>query len=556
MSGASTPKTATPACSTAGAAKGGRESKSVGETSDKPYAHFRFGPFVDWVELRLTLLNPTQVRYLRAALPPAWASCGEVPYADPAAGASSHTDTVFTIRVQDPKSAHSISRDLRRLQEQFLFAEPPRITGVEVGIDAYARNEHASLVEMAETFHRCHAAPPSDNRRIPGLKGTVGMVESALESRRMNRAALEAGRTLFTGNQSDPLTHRVYIKDGNRARFEVTLIGDAVPFRTLEEWGNFKFEKLSGYFRWRRQPASDHSFGRMLQNAQVALAKRHGAKAERNHRRIHKKTTGADHDLRDEADKALRRLTTVQKRGWPTKSNSQSSRGQAAGISTILPTQVVDLKWNSPSLLSTTQLNFSLQTTTPTPPAAAAQPNTTLTLNPKCCPCTLPPDNNQAVTVTQAQPAAAIPSSAAHLTQGDGHEIDPIDVLIRFLDEYLLSEPHPLPSPLLDSVRHPELIGSTRSGHTSSHDCLVAQHAPLGDPQQATEAGLIALGELGLSCALPSATAHPCSRHAGQFVVPLGHAATLSVVGLPVARGDDQWQPCNLNSMREKVSQS
>ena len=54
MNGASTPMNSTPACSTTGAANVGAGSKGAGGASSKPYAHYRFEPFVDWAELQIT----------------------------------------------------------------------------------------------------------------------------------------------------------------------------------------------------------------------------------------------------------------------------------------------------------------------------------------------------------------------------------------------------------------------------------------------------------------------------------------------------------------------
>jgi len=93
----------------------------------------------------------------------------------------------------------------------------------------------------------------------------------------------------------------------------------------------------------------------------------------------------------------------------------------------------------------------------------------------------------------------------------------------------LREKSQPLPSPWLNTVRHPELVGSTQSGQSVALDHTVAQHAPQDNPLSATDAGLITLGELVLGCALPPVAAVPYPPHAGRHTVVRGRAAIPSV---------------------------
>lgn len=281
---------------------------------DAGYSDYRFTMHLDWVELRVSLIDRTQSHQLQQALPPPW---GQHAFAKAVNGSSSRTDSVFTFRVQDPHSAAQVRRDLDRLQRQYPFAAEPVVTGIEVSFDAHLDGADADLLVMAEHMYRSIADPPSDNRRITGPKGTRGLVESALESRRANMAQLATGQSLVIGNKWDARSVRVYIKDkdGNdrRARAENTLIGDAVPFNTIDGWQQFDFLKLAEHFRWRRSAPAQGLLA-LLRDWPPALASPPSAKARANHERLTKVGTIADRELSDEARLALRRLTTVQRR--------------------------------------------------------------------------------------------------------------------------------------------------------------------------------------------------------------------------------------------------
>lgn len=277
------------------------------------YQDYRFVARLDWIDLRVSLVRPTQSRHLRAALQAfPWGAASHV---DSAAGAAHNTDTVWTIRIQDPRSVHSVRRDLEELQQAYPFLAAPEVTGLEVAFDAYAEGAHADLVAMAEHMLRGLADPPSGNRRIAGPKGTRGLVESARESRHRNRQALTAGMTLHIGSQGDDRSVRVYVKnnlDGQHARLENTFMGTAVPFKRLDEWQHFDFRRLAQYFRWRRTTVMSRVPAVWL-NYPPTLADPPTAHARAQHKRIHRVGTVADRELSDEARRALGKLTTQQR---------------------------------------------------------------------------------------------------------------------------------------------------------------------------------------------------------------------------------------------------
>ena len=341
----------------------------------KRYSDFRFEGFLDWMELRLTLVRPTQTRYLREAIPASWAGGGKAPYVESAGGKECQTDTVFTFRIQDPRSVWIVVYELARLVERFPLARPPEIVGVECGVDAYPTGPGASLVDMAETFYRCLSTPASTNRRITGAKGTKGTAISGSETRRQNRAALRRGQTLVIGNQTDPVAHRVYIKEGTRARYEVTLQGTAVPFTTFDEWAVFGFEKLSNYFRWRMHNEAVHGMTQVLHDRPVTLAGFNAKSSTHRRGRVHRVGTVADHELRDEALKALRRLSTAQRKGARTTRKSSATEASLNEILMDFGSIPVDSPGKAHELLNTTLPKSATPTIAPDPDLHQAQPD-------------------------------------------------------------------------------------------------------------------------------------------------------------------------------------
>ena len=180
-----------------------------------------------------------------------------------------------------------------------------------IGADTYRDGADSDLLDMAEHMFRSIADPPSTNRRITGEKGSRGLVKSALFSRRTNRCALSRGQSLVIGNVGDAHTQRAYIKENDRARFENTLTGDALPFNTLDQWQRFRFESLAELFRWRRFPKAGGLLG-VLRDWFPAIASPPSAKSRQGHRRTNKRGSVADRGLSDAARVALRRLSTAQ----------------------------------------------------------------------------------------------------------------------------------------------------------------------------------------------------------------------------------------------------
>ena len=158
-----------------------------------------------------------------------------------------------------------------------------------------------------------------------------------------NVGSLADGYTVHLGETrpgiEDPFAARWYVKSTDtlagggayvdlpfaehRARMEATFRGDLCPFRSLEEWRGFRFQRLSQYFRQvkRRPIAPGLPAGRveMLQTlASSGYVHRLGRTPDptkaAQHRRQGLRIVRADVALNKRIYDALRALTTLSER--------------------------------------------------------------------------------------------------------------------------------------------------------------------------------------------------------------------------------------------------
>lgn len=201
-------------------------------------------------------------------------------------------------------------------------------------MDCYAVDHDAGkLTAVAEHLFYCQATPPSTNTRILPPKGSRGLVRAAIDRRDVH-IALNAGFSIVVGDRHDPVTHRFYVKrtdaGGNvslptgehRARFEVTLRDNALPFLTTAEWATFRFETLARHFSFRRLETAT-----LPGYLAAVYASRHAPRLGRvddSMRRSRKqrqtaRTTSADIGLNQRTREALRTLTRSQRRLQPRR---------------------------------------------------------------------------------------------------------------------------------------------------------------------------------------------------------------------------------------------
>lgn len=220
------------------------------------YSHFRFTSCIDWVRVKVRLARSTNFFTLKKHF--------NLSYVEGLDESSSHAATEFEFRVYDIKKWAELQECLDGIEKEFGYTQPPEITGVEVTFDAFSRaNNHDELVRMAGHYYKFVARPFSKNRRFyNGVKGSP--FKSSSIRHEQNLAKFNKGMTASIGSQgADGRTQRIYVKitdqklplnnsSDHRARYEVTLVGDECPFRTVQEATAFKFQSLAGYFTFRR----------------------------------------------------------------------------------------------------------------------------------------------------------------------------------------------------------------------------------------------------------------------------------------------------------------
>jgi hypothetical protein len=289
------------------------------------YERFKFFSEIDWIELRVIFASATNFQMVRRNLPRLWRDSAFL-VAD--GGGLQRSETVFTFRIHDPHSVEAVELDIEILRERLPFSAEPEITAIEITFDAYFRtgSDHA-LVGMVAHLSRCHAVPPSDNRRTLDLIGK-DLKAQATADKRFVLISLKHGYPVYCGNRGDSYTTRAYVKRSDksgkidlppmqhRARFEVTLSGEDMPFTTLDGWRTFNFESLAKLFRFRRwETGGMCSFRKMLLESPYApaLGKPEDPKLRAGKKRQTKKSTAADSTLQEAAYAALRKLTREQR---------------------------------------------------------------------------------------------------------------------------------------------------------------------------------------------------------------------------------------------------
>ncbi|MBB1075762.1 hypothetical protein HUU62_15235 [Rhodoferax sp. 4810] len=265
---------------------------------------FSFQASADFIEFELTLAAPSQWHPLKRRADKVW---GNSYVESLERNESSHS---FRLRVQNPRSPDEFMRQVQCLQRQgeTLLESAVRITGVEISLDArHPSNDPAVLAPAALYLARHHAHLPRGFARItappyfdaPNLAAQYAKAKadhaiatanalrdgaaqppkfqrkrgtrSVVESNRQALTALQSGLTINqgkapndeTGDRGDSHRGRHYVKTNDTrdgipyaplppkdfsARSEKTLIDADVPFTTIEEWRNFRYESLSRRF--------------------------------------------------------------------------------------------------------------------------------------------------------------------------------------------------------------------------------------------------------------------------------------------------------------------
>lgn len=294
---------------------------------------YTFHACVDWVELEIRTAATTNPQTIRDNFPASLHfSAGAIPNIEPVCGLPNGTAATFRFKVQQPPSAAAVEGGLRDLAGRFPLAEPPKVTAVEIACDLRSvRGDRAELVDAAHflqwghrlaCFRRPGGRPPLWRAVERGTR-PVSAADPRFTRSFVREALSSRPASLLTGNRDErPVLLRVYLKETDNAgrttyprsaRFEVRLTDEALPFSSVAEWADFRFERLApGCFSWLTCPmerehevAADERTQLMVRAGDPLLPGRPKLDGWQPHEAMNRRVR-----------RALQRLTVQQSRAW------------------------------------------------------------------------------------------------------------------------------------------------------------------------------------------------------------------------------------------------
>ncbi len=272
------------------------------------YSHYRFRAEVDWIDLGITTLAPSNFTTLRRRL--------GASYVKPVAPGPGGACRSFIVRLQAPKSWAEINDSILRLAVDHPLDGVVIVEGVEIALDAYSRAlNRDDLVDMAVNFYRGATKLVSTNHRASKTRGMSVGLRNASQTRRL----IVDGFNIYVGDKADAQRQHIYLKETDgakelplperRARSEFTLVGDKVPMQDFEEWKTIKFAKLGEYFKFRMLKADLDPVRATMMSAKAQIGERRPRKTPSGYHRLYSRSTVADRKLNALASDALRELS-------------------------------------------------------------------------------------------------------------------------------------------------------------------------------------------------------------------------------------------------------
>lgn len=281
------------------------------------YSNPRLRAVVDWVQLEIQSAKPTNFWSIQTELRRLLCLPDSVsPHVEAINESDGGAATIFRITLQAPERHQDIAKVTNSLSAAFGCGGSPRITAIEIAFDAYGAG-----AEQAARFCKFLTNPVSDNCRLYRRGKRQGDTTHCIPTRFQTlEQRLAEGWTVGIGSNSDNYRQRIYHKttDNNgtpipqsdhRARIEITLRGEALPFQTLEELQRFKFSDLSEFFRFRKLKPDLSPLEQVNADASAQIGERRTRNRREGGTRLFSRLTQADADLNTRARDALRELS-------------------------------------------------------------------------------------------------------------------------------------------------------------------------------------------------------------------------------------------------------
>lgn len=292
------------------------------------YSSLLFRAEVDWIEIEIHTKTPTNFWTVQKVLRQYQHLPKDVnPYVNVQDERPGGAATVFRIRIQDPKSLHALSELCSGFAQEIPIQGAPQVTAIEVALDAYQSNP-----EQAARFYKfvSFVADASNQRLFRKKSDPPQSTPTRFDSLVCH---LADGWQVGIGDKFADCYQHIYWKttdngqtlpdEKHRARIEITLRGEVLPFHSLDDSEGFNFTKLTQYFRFRQLKDDLSPLIRLCVNAATSqIGERRTHKLKSGAIRWHNSATRADTELNDRARGAFkelnRRWTAEPKRGRKT----------------------------------------------------------------------------------------------------------------------------------------------------------------------------------------------------------------------------------------------
>lgn len=275
----------------------------------------RLRAVVDWIEVQINTPKPSNMQTIQRAFAAAVGLADTAPRhrveaLDEGEGGAAQS---FSVRLHDVERYGDIERLMAKVSDRIDLLPGFSIAKVEVSLDVFC-TDPASMVTR---LYRGLANLCSENRRLYRVgKGSAIPIPNREESLRRD---VSNGYQIGIGNKTDYIYQHAYLKDTDtqggkrqpvqpRARLEVQLSELSGPRQVPEDWGQFRFERLTDHFRQRQADEDLTSLHRDMLKALPNFGERRPRKKRNRDTRLYSKSTSADPINRD-IHEALRNLS-------------------------------------------------------------------------------------------------------------------------------------------------------------------------------------------------------------------------------------------------------
>lgn len=287
----------------------------LGSEMNLDKSKYKYKAVIDFIEVEFKTVIPTNAFSIKRN--------ARLTYVDPLDKGDGAAASHFRVKFHDITRWNEFEIMLNKLKSELQFEIEPFIYGVEVSLDAYSKNNDINdLIEHVVQFFWNHSNPVSNNRRI----GKKGKGANAIESKEDLIRKIMKGGTIYIGSQKngkghkkDPISMRTYLKEidkktklnlvQKRARTEITLVGAACPFSSIEEARKYNFSNLNKYFTFRNFKGNLNPLESIIVNARPVIAEKRRRRRIGGGTRENSRLTTADTKLNRIVYDRLRNLT-------------------------------------------------------------------------------------------------------------------------------------------------------------------------------------------------------------------------------------------------------